>query len=41
MPSDPDKDKGPTFKEFILFWVIIAGISLLLAWHKGHFIWQA
>jgi len=40
MPSDPDKDKGPTFKEFVLFWVIISSISLILAWHKGHFIWQ-
>jgi len=41
MPYDPKKEKGPTLKEFILFWLIVTGLSLFLAWHKGHFIWQA
>ena len=40
MPSDPIKDKGPTVKEFVLFWVVIVGVSVAIAWHKGHFIWQ-
>ena len=35
-----NKDKGPTLKEFILFWVIIIGISVLLGWYKGHLIFQ-
>ena len=30
MPSDPNRDKGPTFKEFVLYWVfILASMSLL------------
>ena len=40
MPSDPNRDKGPTFKEFVLYWVFMLASMSLLAWHKGHFIWQ-
>ena len=38
MPTDPDRDKGPTVTEFIVFWIAITGVCVLLAWHKGHII---
>jgi hypothetical protein len=40
MPFKGNKDKGPTITEFIVFWVIIIGMSVMLAWHKGHLAFQ-
>ncbi len=38
MPTEPSKDKGPTVGEFVLFWVIVAGIAIFLGWYKGHLV---
>ena len=40
MPSKKD-DTGPTLWDFIRFWVIITSTSLLLAWWKGHLVFQS
>jgi hypothetical protein len=38
MPTDHNRDKGPTVAEFVVFWIVIVSICILLAWYKGHLI---
>ncbi len=40
MPFKGNKDKGPTIKDFVIYWVVIVSICVLLAWYKGHLIIQ-
>ncbi len=35
MPFTGNKDKGPTFGEFVIYWAVILGICILLGWYKG------